>query len=164
MRTLTARMALIALVAGTAMLTTLGLHAVAQDDEPITLPVAKGLELKEGEGRETVVNNCLKCHTLKPILTHDGFTPETWAAEVDKMRNKYGADITDEDAATIVAYLQAHYSDQAPSADAVLLYGLEEALATPRPGAAASVASPIASPAAVASGSPEAAPDQSPSD
>lgn len=146
---------MIAFLAVTSVVATLGLHAAAQDDEPITLPVAEGLELKEGEGREAVVNNCLKCHTLKPILTHDGFTPETWAAEVDKMRNKYGAEITDEDAATIVAYLQANYASQAPSSDDVLLYGFDNAVATPRPAPAAG---------ATPSGSPEAAPDQAPSD
>ena len=155
MRTPLSRITMIALLASTAILATLGLHASAQDDEPISLPVTEGLELKEGEGREAVVNNCLKCHTLKPILTHDGFTPETWAAEVDKMRNKYGAEITDEDAAEIVAYLRANYANEAPSADDVLLYGYENAIATPR-------AAPAA--AATPSGSPEAAPDQAPSD
>lgn len=164
MRVMSTRAALIVLLASAAILTTIGVQAATRDDEPITLPVAEGLELKEGEGREAVINNCLACHTLKPILTHDGFTPETWASEVEKMRTRYGADISDADAAVIVAYLQENYSDQAPPADAVLLYGLEGALATPRPSAAASAASPVASPGVVASGSPEAAPDQSPSD
>jgi len=34
---------------------------------------------------------------------------EAWKAEVTKMRNAYGAPVTDSDAATIVAYLASNY-------------------------------------------------------
>ena len=151
MRGLTSRTALIALLAATAVLASFGLHVTAQDDEPITLPVARELELKEGEGRDTVVNNCLKCHTMKPIITHDGLTDEAWASEVDKMRTRYGAQITDEDAAIIVTYLQTYYSDEPPSSDNILLFGMDNAYATPRAGEAEAGASPVATPAQQAS-------------
>ncbi len=138
-------------VAVMATFSMVGIHTAAQGGEEITLPVAQGLELKEGDGRDTVVNNCLKCHTLKPILTHEGFSADTWASEVDKMRTKYGAPITDEDAAVIVQYLQTNYTDQPPSSEDLILYGFDNAMATPRPAAspeAPAAASPVASPAA----------------
>lgn len=151
MRTMTQRATMVTLLIAATILATIGVQAAAQDDEPIRLPVAEGLELKEGEGRDTVVNNCLKCHTMKPIITHDGLTDEAWASEVDKMRTRYGAQITDEDAEVIVTYLQTYYSDQPPAADDVLLFGLDNAYATPRAGEAEAGASPVATPAQQAS-------------
>lgn len=147
MKAFSQRSVLVLVLVTGAILAMIGVQATAQEDEPISLPVAEGLELKEGEGRDTVVNNCLKCHTMKPIITHDGLTDEAWASEVDKMRNRYGAQITDEDAAIIVTYLQTYYSGDPPSGDDVLLYGLEAAYATPRAGEAEAGASPVATPA-----------------
>ena len=40
------------------------------------------------------------------------------------MRQTYGAEITDEDAEIIVAYLSEHYSDEPVSPDDFLLMGL----------------------------------------
>lgn len=81
-------------------------------------------QLVDGEGLEQLEANCLQCHTAQPILTHDGFTPEIWASEVEKMRTTYGAEITDEDAAIITAYLAWYYSDEPVSAENQLLNGL----------------------------------------
>lgn len=88
------------------------------------LPSENPTELVEAEGLETLQANCLSCHAMQPILTHDGFTPEVWAAEVDKMRNTYGAEISDEDAEIIIDYLSENYSSEPVSRDDFLLYGL----------------------------------------
>lgn len=109
--------------------------------------------LVDGEGKDVVEANCLACHTAQPIITHDGFTADTWVSIVAKMRNTYGAEITDEDAAIITAYLVWHYSDEPPSAENQLLNGMnteeedpvfDESQATP---AAEDEATPQASPA-----------------
>ncbi|MGI8486324.1 MAG: hypothetical protein ACR2OU_18950 [Thermomicrobiales bacterium] len=112
--------------------------------EQMTLPYASDVMLKKGTGVEAVMANCAKCHTFKPIETHDGFPAGTWASEADKMRNVYGADISDADAATIVTYLQTYYSGEPASASAMLVYGSNAPGASP-------ASSPVASPAALPS-------------
>jgi len=77
------------------------------------LPVAQ-LSLKPGDGAALVAVNCTICHSLAPIIRHDGFTKEVWASEVGKMRKTYGCPIDDATAARIIAYLQANYSTTPP--------------------------------------------------
>lgn len=77
------------------------------------LPVAQ-LSLKPGDGGALVAVNCTICHSLAPIIRHDGFTKEVWASEVGKMRKTYGCPIDDATAARIIAYLQANYSTPPP--------------------------------------------------
>src|SRR5690349_12163942 len=106
-------------IAGLLMTVAAGVQAASNQDEPegtpipMTLPKSENpnTELKEGEGSDLVLSNCLACHTTNPIITHDGFTPEVWASEVKKMRETYGAEISDEDAEGIVKYLSTYYSD-----------------------------------------------------
>jgi mono/diheme cytochrome c family protein len=131
MRTFRSKQLVLLLVA-VLMLAGVASTAMAQQDNeaastPIPLrgvPSQNPAALVEAEGAETLQANCLACHTAQPILTHDGFTPEVWQAEVDKMRQTYGAEITDEDAEIIVAYLSEHYSDEPVSPDDFLLMGL----------------------------------------
>lgn len=84
---------------------------LADTGEPAALPDAKGLALRPGEDRELVQESCTSCHSLAPIIRHDGFAEDVWAAEVKKMIDDYGAPIDDERARRITAYLQRHYSD-----------------------------------------------------
>lgn len=79
------------------------------------LPVAQ-LSLKPGDGANLVAVNCTVCHSLAPIVRHEGFTKEVWASEVGKMRQTYGCPIDDATAARIIAYLQGNYSTPPPSA------------------------------------------------
>ncbi|MBE3597935.1 MAG: cytochrome c [Limnochordaceae bacterium] len=67
-------------------------------------------QLEPGEGKETVQTFCTICHSLAPILQHREFPKQTWVAEVDKMRQRYGLPINDEIAREIVTYLEEHYS------------------------------------------------------
>jgi hypothetical protein len=71
--------------------------------------------LAEGEGKGLTVAYCTACHSLAPVVTHGGFTKETWAKTVAKMRTQYGAPIDDATAKQITAYLQEHYSAPPPS-------------------------------------------------
>jgi len=115
----------------------------------IAMPVDTSVRLKPGKDMDLVAATCAQCHTFKPIVTHDGFTPQQWAQEVQKMRQQYGAQMDDATAARIVAYLQTYYSAPPPS-DADFLLGIT-------PSAAASpAASPVASPVASSAASPTA--------
>lgn len=94
------------------------------DEEIKLVPSQNPTQLVDAPGKEQLEANCLACHTAQPILTHAGFTPEVWDAEVQKMRNLYGAEVSDEDAAWIVAYLMDNYSDPPLSPENVLLNGI----------------------------------------
>jgi hypothetical protein len=68
------------------------------------------IELKPGAGLDQVQAGCSGCHSLDYIqmnsvfLTHDG-----WKAEVNKMRQAYGAPIDQPMADEIIQYLSAQY-------------------------------------------------------
>lgn len=82
----------------------------------VDLPEARGLYLKPGKDRQLVESYCSTCHSLAPIVRHEGFTREVWKQEVRKMIERYGAPIEDEEARRITAYLQRHYSSPPPPA------------------------------------------------
>ncbi len=77
---------------------------------PARLPTAERLSLRPGRGRFFVEQSCATCHSLAPIIRHDGFTKPVWRQEVRKMIDRYGAPIDDEQARKITAYLQRNYS------------------------------------------------------
>lgn len=102
-------------------------QVAGQDSEGEDLTLVRSqnpTQLVDAPGKEQLEANCLACHTAQPILTHDGFTPQVWDAEVQKMRNNYGAEISDEDAAWIVAYLSDNYAADPISPENMLLNGL----------------------------------------
>lgn len=71
-------------------------------EQPVTLIAGAGLE--------QVATNCSICHSLDYVQMNAPFlTPQAWQAAVGKMRAAYGAPISDENAARIVAYLAANY-------------------------------------------------------
>jgi hypothetical protein len=74
-----------------------------------SLPVAN-FNLREGAGQGLVQAYCTTCHSLAPIVRHDGFEPQTWADEVQKMRQQYGCPLDDTTASTITKYLQDQYA------------------------------------------------------
>jgi len=66
--------------------------------------------LKEGHGRDAVINNCGACHSLDYIQMNSPFLDKAgWEGEVTKMIKSYGAPIDDADAKEIAAYLSANY-------------------------------------------------------
>ncbi|HEX6247852.1 MAG TPA: cytochrome c [Nocardioidaceae bacterium] len=107
--------AAVALAAATAV----GVYAVTQDEPaPVVSAGQSGLgqypqaqhSLVQAQGSGLVQAYCTACHSLAPIVRHSGFTAEQWAAEVQKMREVYGAPIDDPTAQQITAYLQQHYT------------------------------------------------------
>ena len=72
------------------------------DEQPIVMKEAPGLAALEA--------NCQGCHSLDYVRMNAPFiTPDTWKAEITKMRTAYGAPIDDEDTSKVLAYLIANY-------------------------------------------------------
>ena len=66
--------------------------------------------LAAGMGKDETEAACGSCHSLGYIQMNSRFmAPETWKAEVTKMRNVFGAPIDDDAANVITAYLIARY-------------------------------------------------------
>jgi hypothetical protein len=76
----------------------------------VTSPTLAQSLLAPGDGEDAVETSCSICHSLSYIPMNSRFmTPQTWTAEVNKMRAAFGAPIDDDNAKTIAAYLAAHY-------------------------------------------------------
>lgn len=68
------------------------------------------IDLKPGQGLETVQGNCGSCHSLDYIRMNSPFLNAAgWQAEVTKMIKTYGAPVTDDDAKIILDYLTKNY-------------------------------------------------------
>ena len=65
-------------------------------DEPLLPP---------GPGREEFVTACVVCHSPRYITMQPQFSRSTWLSEVKKMKDAYGAHISDEQALEITDYL-----------------------------------------------------------
>ena len=75
----------------------------------ISLPGDAGMAFKPGTGLGAVQANCLSCHSSAYVSTQPLLTRAQWTAEVVKMKNAYGAPITDEQTPVIVEYLTTNY-------------------------------------------------------
>ncbi|PZA06334.1 MULTISPECIES: sulfide dehydrogenase [unclassified Meiothermus] len=69
-------------------------------------------ELADGPGKELVQGYCQVCHSTTYITMQPPLPAATWQAEVTKMINTYGAQIPEDTAKAITAYLQAHYTPE----------------------------------------------------
>ncbi|MBI5307199.1 MAG: cytochrome c [Planctomycetes bacterium] len=69
-------------------------------------------ELVPGKGREITQGYCNMCHSVTYITMQPPLPATTWAAEVFKMIDTYGALIPDDETKQIVAYLQSHYTTE----------------------------------------------------
>lgn len=74
----------------------------------ITLPAVE-TNLATGEGKIVVTSNCSSCHSLDYIVMQPKLSADAWTGTVNKMRKVFGAEIADEDAATIASYLAKNY-------------------------------------------------------
>jgi sulfite dehydrogenase (cytochrome) subunit B len=69
---------------------------VLPHDEPVFPP---------GPGRDEFVTACVVCHSPRYITMQPRFSRATWLSEVKKMKDVYGAHISDEQALQITDYL-----------------------------------------------------------
>src|SRR5437667_8451426 len=58
-----------------------------------------------GPGRDEFVAACVVCHSPRYITMQPRFSRSTWLIEVNKMKDVYGAHISDEQALKITDYL-----------------------------------------------------------
>jgi sulfite dehydrogenase (cytochrome) subunit B len=67
--------------------------------------------LKEGAGRDLTVGRCIICHSVEYIpMNAPAMNRAAWQKTIQKMRDRFGAPITDEEAKQILDYLDANYS------------------------------------------------------
>ena len=58
-----------------------------------------------GPGRDEFVTACVVCHSPRYITMQPRFSRNTWLGEVNKMKDVYGAHISDEQVLRITEYL-----------------------------------------------------------
>jgi hypothetical protein len=69
-------------------------------------------ELVPGAGRQDVEAYCNTCHTPSYITMQPPLPAATWEAEVNKMGKVFGAQIPAESQASILKYLDSHYTPE----------------------------------------------------
>jgi mono/diheme cytochrome c family protein len=90
----------------------LGGAGVALATAPVPSP-EETIQLKAGEGRDLTTGRCILCHSLEYIPANaPAMDRAGWQKTVQKMREKFGAPITDDEAKTIVDYLGANYAEK----------------------------------------------------
>jgi mono/diheme cytochrome c family protein len=70
-----------------------------------------GVQLKAGAGREVTSSRCIICHSLEYIPANaPAMDRAAWQKTLQKMRERFGAPIDEEEARTILEYLSANYA------------------------------------------------------
>jgi mono/diheme cytochrome c family protein len=79
----------------------------AKPDNPVHTIVLPHYEpvFPPGPGRDEFVTACVVCHSPRYITMQPRFSRTTWLSEVKKMKDVYGAHISDEQVQKITAYL-----------------------------------------------------------
>ena len=68
-------------------------------------------QLKDGPGRDLTVGTCMVCHSVEYISSNAPVMNRTaWQKTIQKMKDRFGAPMTDEQAKQILDYLDANYS------------------------------------------------------
>jgi sulfite dehydrogenase (cytochrome) subunit B len=69
------------------------------------------IQLKDAPGRDLTAGRCNICHSLEYIPSNaPAMNRAVWQKEVLKMKDRFGAPITDEEAKQILDYLDGSYS------------------------------------------------------
>jgi mono/diheme cytochrome c family protein len=72
---------------------------------------AEDSHLNEGPGRDLTLGRCSICHDVEYIPSNaPAMNRVGWQKSIQKMRERFGAPITDEEAKQILDYLDANYS------------------------------------------------------
>ena len=98
------------------LLTALPLYSAASQSDT-SQPSAPGSPvnmLPDGPGKDLVLKDCQSCHSIQNVVSRHG-TADDWAQVVSQMIGR-GANISDDDADTIVDYLAAHFGPSSPQA------------------------------------------------
>jgi len=78
---------------------------------PPRAAAAEVTALRDGEGRDLTVGRCIICHSVEYIPANaPAMDRAAWQKTIQKMKDRFGAPITDEEAKQILDYLSANYS------------------------------------------------------
>jgi hypothetical protein len=87
--------------------------AAAIGTAAIASPPEEFMQLKDGPARDLTIGRCIVCHSLEYIPSNaPAMNRAGWQKTIQKMRDRFGAPITDAEAQQILDYLDAHYSDK----------------------------------------------------
>jgi hypothetical protein len=87
------------------------LAAATYSHAPRAAAAAEVTELREGPGRDLPVGRCIICHSVEYIPANaPAMNRAAWQKSIQKMKDRFGAPITDEEAKQILDYLDANYS------------------------------------------------------
>jgi hypothetical protein len=69
------------------------------------------VQLKEAPGRDLTTGRCIICHSLEYIPSNaPAMNRAAWQKTIQKMKDRFGAPLTDDEAKQILDYLDASYS------------------------------------------------------
>ena len=90
-----------------------GAAAVCAAVVGLALAGEETLRLKEGPGRDLTQGRCAICHSLDYIPNNAPAMDRTaWSKTIQKMRDRFGAPISDQEAQQILDYLASNYADK----------------------------------------------------
>ena len=71
----------------------------------------ESVRLKDAPGRDLTTGRCVLCHSLEYIPSNaPAMNRAAWQKSIQKMKERFGAPITDEEAKQILDYLDGSYS------------------------------------------------------
>ena len=71
----------------------------------------ESVQLKDAPGRDLTTGRCIICHSLEYIPSNaPAMNRAAWQKTILKMKDRFGAPITDEEAKQILDYLDSSYS------------------------------------------------------
>jgi mono/diheme cytochrome c family protein len=87
------------------------LAAATYSNAPRAAAATEPIELRDGAGRDLTVGRCIVCHSVEYIPSNaPAMNRAAWQKTIQKMKDRFGAPITDEEAKQILDYLDANYS------------------------------------------------------
>ena len=86
----------------------LATFTLCADVVKIEIPPEKNT-FKPGPGADLAQANCIICHSVEYVTTQPPMPRKFWEASVKKMREKYGAPVTEDIVPKLVDYLTATY-------------------------------------------------------
>lgn len=93
------------------MLAGLMIAAAAGADASRAAQTQELTRLAEGAGHDVTVGRCVICHSLEYIPSNaPAMNRSGWEKTIQKMRDRFGAPITDEEARQILDYLASNYA------------------------------------------------------
>ena len=72
------------------------------------------IQLTDAPGRDLTIGRCIICHSIEYIPSNaPAMNRAGWQKTIQKMKERFGAPITDEESKEILDYLDGHYSGKA---------------------------------------------------